>query len=54
MKDIIDTTDFCRRCKGEGGHRDQTDRGTWITETCTWCRGTGFRTITVGKEGIPT
>lgn len=50
MKDIVDPDDFCRRCGGEGGHRERTERGTWITETCDWCRGTGLRTITVGKR----
>lgn len=50
MPDIIDTNDFCRRCKGADGHREETPRGTFITETCTWCRGTGLRTVTTNKD----
>lgn len=47
MQNFSDPTDFCRRCGGRGGHRERTERGTYITEPCDLCHGSGNKTVRV-------
>lgn len=49
--DLVDTSDFCRRCKGKGGSFEFNSglgHGR-IWEPCDLCRGTGERTVRVDE-----
>lgn len=50
MKDLIDTTDFCRSCGGSGTEYERTERSTTLVSPCRDCRGTGSRTVLVGPK----
>lgn len=44
---LIDTDTHCSVCNGKGTTREKTERGTFLTEDCWRCRGTGQRGLHV-------
>lgn len=46
-QDLVDPSDFCRACRGKGGHDEETERGTNLFEPCWQCRGSGLRTVRI-------
>jgi DnaJ-class molecular chaperone len=51
MKNIADTTDFCRTCFGRGYTIDRLEAGRTLAEPCKPCAGTGHRTVQVFEAG---
>lgn len=46
----LTTADFCRMCRGSGLLREDNGDGTFTSERCFMCDGTGRQTVLIRKD----